>query len=33
MFAGATVLDDGSAVLVPGAHPEFARRVGDSANR
>ncbi|MBM4555120.1 hypothetical protein GS466_08955 [Rhodococcus hoagii] len=27
MFTGATVLDDGSAVLVPGAHPEFARLV------
>ncbi|MDH6680596.1 hypothetical protein M2284_004825 [Rhodococcus sp. LBL1] len=30
MFTGATVLDDGSAVLVPGAHPEFVRRVAES---
>lgn len=33
MFTGAKVLDDGSAVLVPGAHPEFPRQVGDSADR
>ncbi|BCN53440.1 hypothetical protein RE9425_18300 [Prescottella equi] len=30
MLTGATVLDEGSAVFVAGAHPEFVRRVGES---
>ncbi|WP_430331834.1 hypothetical protein [Rhodococcus sp. ACT016] len=33
MFTGATVLDNGSAVLVPGAHPEFVRRVEEMAGQ